>query len=155
MNNNTFILEWKMGKSLVSGATFKSVVPCWRSWNKLLCQSQTSETQLCFLEWRVLEMPPIFSHYPKFLKLHWHLHRNTINSHLDVNMRGCQCKNAQEFDKWDSTGFSSYNLDCIMSWDCMPSLLLDCITWRIFLEGIVGKMYVSALHLSFCLLFWI
>lgn len=37
-----------MGKSSVSGETFKSVVPCWRSWNKLVCQSQTSETQLCF-----------------------------------------------------------------------------------------------------------
>lgn len=59
-----------MGKAWVSGETFKSVVPCWRSGNKLLCQSQTMETQLRLLKWGVLEMPHTLSHYPSFVRFH-------------------------------------------------------------------------------------
>ncbi len=63
-----------MGKACVSGETFKSVVPCWRSGNKLLCQSQTMETRLGLLEWRVLEMPPLPS------AITHHLSASTANS---------------------------------------------------------------------------
>lgn len=64
-----------MGKAWVSGETFKSVVPCWRSGNKLLCQSQTMETRQRLLESRVLEMPPTLSYYPSFVRFHCQLHR--------------------------------------------------------------------------------
>lgn len=42
-----------MEKAWVSGETFKSVVPWWRSGNKLLRQNRTMETQLRLLKWRV------------------------------------------------------------------------------------------------------
>lgn len=48
---------------------FKSVVPCWRSGNKLLRQSQTTEEQLGLFAWRNLGTLSIFGHYPSFARL--------------------------------------------------------------------------------------
>lgn len=96
-----------MGKAWVSSETFKSVVPCGRSGNKLLCQSQTMETQLQFVGVESVgnasdpQPLPIICQVPLPTPSHnWARATSVaINSHLDVNMRAANVRPAQDFDR--------------------------------------------------------
>lgn len=59
-------------------------------------------------------------------------------------------RKAQELDRWDSTGFSFCNWDCIMSWDCVSPLMWIALDEELSLRISWGKcMSVHFIHPSF------